>query len=349
MITKEMQAVYYQALLEKDPAFEGIFIVGITTTGIFCRPTCSARKPKFAHCEFFKLVSEALHASYRPCKRCNPLSLSNLTTPLIQKLLDAVEVQPEKRWTNRDLDSLGIEASTARRQFQNRFGMTFVQYARARRMGLAMKMIRKGESIIETQLTAGYESESGFRDAFSKIMGAPPSKSSSIKLFHSSWIDTQLGPMLAVADDQALFLLEFIERRGLEREIERLRKKTNGKIIPGKTDPICSIQEELALYFEKKSCYFKTPIQMMGTEFQKRVWKELCRIPPGETRSYLDVAQAIGKPSGSRAVAQANGSNQLAIIIPCHRVINSNGELGGYGGGVHRKQWMLDHEKMFCK
>jgi len=344
MIKDELQKTYYKALIDRDSNFEGVFFVGITTTGIFCRPTCSARKPKFEHCEFFQSASEALHASYRPCKRCRPLSHPNVATPLIQELVEAVEKEPEKRWTNGDLESLNIDASTARRQFQKRFGMTFVQYARARRMGLAMKMIRKGEPVIDAQLATGYESDSGFRDAFSQIMGAPPSKSKEVKVFHSAWIDSPLGPMLAIADMQALYLLEFVDRRGLEKEIERLRKRTNGKILPGETEPIRSIKNELSLYFETKSWTFNTPIQMMGTPFQKRVWEELCRIPSGETRSYLDIAKAVGKPTGSRAVAQANGSNQLAIIIPCHRVINSSGELGGYGGGLHRKQWMLDHE-----
>jgi len=165
------------------------------------------------------------------------------------------------------------------------------------------------------------------------------------KVLKASWLDTLLGPMLAIADEKALYLLEFVDRRGLEREVERLRQKTKLAIIPGCTKPISSIENELNQYFEGKLCEFKTPLLFLGSPFQKQVWEELQKIPSGETRSYSDIAVAVGRPLAFRAVAQANGANQLSIIIPCHRVINANGELGGYGGGIIRKKWLLDHEK----
>jgi AraC family transcriptional regulator of adaptative response/methylated-DNA-[protein]-cysteine methyltransferase len=118
-------------------------------------------------------------------------------------------------------------------------------------------------------------------------------------------------------------------------------------IIPGENKIIKSIEDEIANYFNGKNFTFKTPIHLIGSSFQKLVWEELKKIPPAETRSYLDIAKSLQKPTFFRAVARANGTNQLAIIIPCHRVINSNGELGGYSGGVARKQWLLDHEKNF--
>ncbi len=345
MITTEYKKIYYQALIDKKIEYEGIFFVGVKTTGVFCRPTCPARKPKFENCEFFETAQQALLASFRPCKRCRPLSHPNHVSKLVQTLVEAVEKNPEKRWKDRDFRELSVDASTARRQFKRRFGMTFVEYARARRMGLAMKQIRSGERIIEAQLSSGYESDSGFRDAFSRIMGAPPSKIGNNRIFKASWIDTPLCPMLAIADEQALYLLEFVDRRGLEKEVERLRQKTKSAIIPGHTKPIHEIKIELNQYFDGKLTEFKTPIIFIGSHFQKCVWEELKKIPSGETRSYLEVAIAVGKPSAFRAVAQANGANQFAIVVPCHRVINSNGELGGYGGGLIRKKWLLKHEK----
>jgi len=336
---------YYRALLAKNAKYEGVFYAGIKTTGIFCRPTCSARKAKFENCEFFATAQEALLASFRPCKRCRPLSHPGEVSQLIQTLVAAVEKNPEKRWKDSDFRDLGIDTSTARRQFKKRFGMTFVAYARARRMGIAMKQIREGKTVIDTQLAMGYESSSGFRDAFSRIMGAAPALSKDSKILKATWLDTPLGPMIAVADEQALYLLEFVERRGLEREIERLRQKTKAAIVPGVTPPINSIEHELVQYFKGKLITFKTPLFLLGSSFQKQVWEALRKIPAGATRSYADLAKAIGRPTAFRAVAQANGTNQLAIIIPCHRVINSNGALGGYAGGVSRKQWLLDHEK----
>lgn len=344
MITIDMKRDYYQALIDKNTEYEGVFYVGVKTTGVFCRPTCPARKPKMENCEFFKTAQQALLASYRPCKRCCPLSHPNQVSDLVQKLVDAVEENPEKRWKDRDFQALSVDASTARRQFKKRFGMTFVEYARGRRMGIAMKQIRSGESVIEAQLSTGYESSSGFRDAFSRIMGAAPSRQGTCNILKASWLDTPVGPMIAIADEKALYLLEFVDRRGLEREIERLRQRTKSAIIPGTTPPIESIEKELQLYFDGQLMAFKTPLHLLGSPFQKQVWAALCQIPHGETWSYADLAAAIGKPTACRAVANANGANQIAIVIPCHRVINSNGELGGYGGGVARKKWLLEIE-----
>ncbi len=346
MLTEEKKQEFYQALLDKNPDYEGIFYLGVTTTGVFCRPTCSARKPKFENCEFYKTAQEALLASFRPCLRCRPLSHPNQVSELVRILVAAVEATPERRWKDRDFEELSVDASTARRQFKKRFGMTFVAYARARRMGLAMKQIRGGEAVIEAQLNVGYESSSGFRDAFSKIMGAAPTHfDQQNHLLKASWLDTPLGPMLAIADEKALYLLEFMERRGLEREIERLRIRTKSAIIPGSTEIIASIEKELKSYFEGGLKVFKTPLHLLGSPFQKLVWETLLTIPYGETRSYGHQARALGKPSAFRAVANANGANQIAIVIPCHRIINTNGDFGGYGGGLPRKKWLIHHER----
>jgi len=286
----------YAALLGRDAEFNGVFYVGVRTTGIFCRPTCPARKPKRENCEFFTDAQSALLASYRPCARCRPLSHPDETSDVV------------------------------------------------RRLGSAFKAIRNGERVIDAQLDAGFESGSGFRDAFARIMGAPPRSRETRALF-AAWLDTPLGPMTAVADEHALYLLEYVDRRGLEREIERLRARLKAGIAPGRTAPIAQIEKELAAYFAGRSTAFKTPLARGGSPFQSSVWDALLTIPPGETWSYAELARAVGRPRAVRAVAQANGANQFAIVIPCHRVINANGELGGYGGGVPRKRWLLEHER----
>jgi AraC family transcriptional regulator of adaptative response/methylated-DNA-[protein]-cysteine methyltransferase len=209
-----------------------------------------------------------------------------------------------------------------------------------------MEHIRAGESIIDAQLSSGYESGSGFRDAFSKIMGSAPQKTKGHKcILKAAWLDTVLGPMLAIADEEGLYLLEFVDRRGLEREIERLRLKTKSAILPGTTDPVTSIDRELTEYFNGQRMQFETPIHLLGSPFQKAVWAELMRIPYGETRSYSNQAKTLNHPNAFRAVANANGANQLSIIVPCHRIISSDGTLGGYGGGIERKKWLIEHEK----
>jgi AraC family transcriptional regulator of adaptative response/methylated-DNA-[protein]-cysteine methyltransferase len=265
----------------------------------------------------------------------------------VRRLVDAVEREPEKRWRDADLSSLGVHASTARRQFQKRFGMTFIAYSRSRRLGLALKAIRAGERVIMAQLDAGFESGSGFRDAFARIMGAAPASRSARALF-AAWLDTPLGPMLAVTDDKALHLLEYTDRRGLERQVERLRARVGGGIVPGRTAPIAQIEAELAAYFAGRSTQFGTPLARCGSPFEESVWRALIAIPPGRTRSYGELARAIGKPRAVRAVARANGANPFAIVVPCHRIIGADGGLGGYGGGLARKRWLLDHERQLA-
>lgn len=338
-----MEREYYEALVRRDSEYDGVVYYGIKTTGIFCRSVCPARKPKFENCEFFATAQEALLAGYRACKRCRPLNLPGESASIVKQLVEAVDAEPEKRWTMRDFEELGVDSSTVRRQFKQRFGMTFVAYARARRMGLAMQQIRGGESVIRAQLDSGYDSGSGFRDAFSRVMGAPP-RGFDGTVLKSEWIDTPLGPMIAIANDSALCLLEFTDRRGLERSVERLRMRTKSAIVPGENDVLRSIRRELERYFAGETFSFATPLELMGTEFQRKVWRELCRIPAGEVRSYSAQAAAVGAPTATRAVARANGANQLAIVVPCHRVIGANGDLTGYGGGLVRKRWLLEHE-----
>lgn len=336
---------YYRALIAKQPEYEGVFYVGVKTTGIFCRPTCPARKPKFENCEFYRTAQEALAASYRPCKRCRPLSPLSHVNQTVQTLVEAVEAEPEKRWHEPDVRALSVDVSTARRGFKKRFGMTFSAYVRARRLGLAVTQIRGGESVISAQLASGYESGSGFREAFSRVLGAAPSQHRGLVL-RAAWLDTPLGPMLAVASEDALYLLEFTDRRGLEHELEHLRLKTGSVVVPGRTRPIIMVERELTGYFEGNLETFSTPVEILGSPFQRGVWRVLGEIPYGETRSYAEVAAAVGRPSAIRAAARASGANLLALIVPCHRVIRADRTPGGYGGGVTRKRWLLEHEKL---
>jgi AraC family transcriptional regulator of adaptative response/methylated-DNA-[protein]-cysteine methyltransferase len=275
------------------------------------------------------------------------LSHPDAASDVVRLLVEAVEREPERRWRAADLDALHVDASTARRQFRKRFGMTFVAYARARRLGAAFKALRAGERVIAAQLDAGYESGSGFRDAFAKLLGASPASRSARALF-AAWLDTPLGPMIAVADDDALYLLEFADRRGLARQIARLRDRARAGIAPGRTAPIAQIEAELAAYFEGRSMGFATPLARLGSPFQCAVWEALLAIPPGRTQSYADLACVIGRPQAVRAAAQANGANPFAIVVPCHRVIAADGALCGYGGGLARKRWLLDHERRWA-
>jgi AraC family transcriptional regulator of adaptative response/methylated-DNA-[protein]-cysteine methyltransferase len=341
----EREDEFWRALERRDATYEGIFFVGVKTTGIFCRPTCSARKPLRKNVEFFAGKTEALHAGYRPCLRCKPMTMNGRVPALIERLRVQVEKRPDEPLRERDLLAMDIEPSTARRQFQRYYGMSFQAYQRARRMGSALVAVRNGSNVLETQLTHGFESSSGFRDAFAKLFGAAPSKASGVHCLLASWIDSPLGPILALADDDGLHVFDWVDRRGLEREILRLRQRTKFAIVPGEHALLAQAAQEIGEYFAGSRKRFALKLAPRGTAFQRRVWDVLLRIPPGKTRSYADVAKSVDEPRAARAVARAVGDNYRGIIIPCHRVIGSDGSLTGYGGGLARKQWLLDHER----
>ena len=335
----------YRALLSRDTTFEGIFYVGVRTTSIFCRPTCLAKKPKPENVEYFASAQEALDRGYRPCSRCRPLDKEKVLPALVQRLCDEVERSPTGKITDSDLRAIGVDPSTARRQFQRYYGMTFHSYHRARRMGLALDEVRNGETVISAQLNNGFESASGFWEAFKRVFGTPASQAERINCLHARRIETPLGAMLALANQDGLYLLEFVDRRGLEKEVNSLLRRTKCVAVPGDNPHLDHISKELKDYFDGVAVRFTVPLIMTGSAFERDVWSLLQTIPPGETWSYAQLAQRAGRPVAVRAVGRANGRNRLALVIPCHRVIGADGNLCGYGGGVWRKQWLLEHER----
>jgi len=339
----------YRALVNRDSSFEGIFYVGVRTTGIFCRPTCSAKKPARENVDFFPTPSEALHSGYRPCLRCNPMDPDKRPPKLIERLRAEVERAPGGRLTDKELAALSIDPSTARRQFKRHYGMTFQAYHRARRMGLALREVRRGGRVDEAKNGSGFESASGFREAFTKIFGDPPTTAKDRACMFAERIDTPLGAMLAVADDEGLRLLEFVDRRATERELSILRKRLCTNIVPGEHSHLEKTRKQLADYFSGKDLEFDIPLAPVGSDFQMRAWKILRSIPIGETRSYSWMAKKLGDEGARRAVGRANGTNMISIVIPCHRVIRADGTLCGYGGGLWRKKWLLDHEQKWKK
>src|SRR5437588_9153500 len=335
----------YRALVNRDSSFEGIFYVGVRTTGIFCRPTCTAKKPARENVNFFGTLSEALHNGYRPCLRCQPMDPNGHPPELIERLRAEVERAPGGRLTDKELAAMSIDPSTARRQFKRHYGMTFQAYHRARRMGLALREVRKGERVGEVRNGSGFESESGFRDAFTRIFGEPPIAAKRQGGLFAERIETTLGAMLAIADDEGLRLLEFVDRRAMERELSILRNRLQTNVVPGEHRHLDATRSQLADYFSGKNLEFDVPLEPVGSLFKLRAWELLRSIPTGETRSYSWMAKKLGDVEMRRAVGRANGENMMCIIIPCHRVIRADGTLCGYGGGLWRKKWLLDHEQ----
>lgn len=335
----------YQALVARDASYDGIFFVGVRSTGIFCRPVCPARKPMRRNVDFFPSAREALAHGFRPCKRCHPLQPQGETPEPIRRLIEEIEADPSLRLRDGDLHDRGIEPATVRRWFKRHHGMTFHAYQRARRLANALGALADGGAVTHAAFDHGFESISGFQDALRRITGRSASASRDAVVVQLSRVLTPLGPMLMGATDGGVALLEFTDRRMLATQLQRLARRLKCVFVPGSTDTGRQLEAELAAYFDGTLREFRTPLRPAGTEFQQRVWQVLESIPYGETRSYGEQARLLGMPSAVRAVARANGDNPLAIVVPCHRVIGADGKLTGYGGGLWRKRWLLHHEQ----
>ena len=337
--------IMYQASFNKNPDFEGVFWMGVKTTGIFCRPTCTARKPKSENVEFFQNTKDAILKGYRPCKVCKPLENPNETPEYIQKILEELRENPALKFKDFDLVQRGVEPATVRRWFQKNHGMTFQAFQRMFRLNTAFKKIQQGENIMETAYDSGFESLSGFNESFKTIFGVSPKNSKTQKIIDLKRIETPIGTMYAAATAEGICMLEFTDRKMLETEFKDLAKSLNAIIIQGENPHFIPLEKELAEYFLGKRTEFTVPLSPVGTDFQKSVWKVLMKIPYGETWNYKKQSEVLGDAKKVRAVANANGMNKISILIPCRRVIGSNGTLTGYGGGIWRKQKLLELEK----
>lgn len=248
---------------------------------------------------------------------------------------------------NEQIRRVGVHPSTASRFFKSHFGATLQGLARAQRVGLALRALRVDGDIAGAARSSGFDSESGLRKAVHELFGATPADAArrGLEPLVARWLTTPLGQMLAVAGDDGLHLLEFVDRRMLATNLRLARRRARRPIVAGDHAVIRRIESELIEYFAGRRTEFETPLVTRGTPFQERVWAALRNIPCGQTRSYAEIAREIGRPSAVRASAAANGANRLAIVIPCHRVIGADGKLTGYGGGLWRKQRLLDLER----
>jgi AraC family transcriptional regulator of adaptative response/methylated-DNA-[protein]-cysteine methyltransferase len=331
---------YYEALQDKETAKGLNIILGVSSTGIFCRPGCPARLPLRKNCLFFENVSGALQQGLRPCKRCYPLGGKHAD---LDRVIESILATPDSDWSEKGLKDKGYAPTTLRRQFKRHTGFGLKDFVRWVRLGRASSALSKGESVIMAQLDAGFESASGFRAAFGEMFGMPPAKSK--MAVHSplcvAWHETPFGRMVSIADDEALYMLEFTNRVKMLDQIKRLHRLHARPIITGRKKMSEQIETELKAYFKGELQHFETPFILTGTDFQKQTWHQLSQIPYGETRSYADLAVAVGNEKAVRAVAGSNAKNGLALIVPCHRVIAKDGTLGGYAGGLDRKRALL--------
>lgn len=336
---------YYQALTDRNSQYLGIFYVAVKTTNIFCIATCRARKPKLENVVFYATSKEAIQHGFRPCKVCRPMENVSEPPDEVKDLMDLVATHPGKKISDAELRQLGYSPGKIRRWFKTHHDMTFQTYQRMTRINAAYENLKNGNRVTASAFGSGYESLSGFGYTFKNVFDISPGHADQVNVIYLHRFTTPLGPMYAGATAKGICLLEFTDRRMLESEFKDLTKRLKAKIIVGKNDHSRQAQQQVQEYFEGSRTQFDVVLDTPGSEFQQRVWDELKKVPFGTTRTYKQQANVIGQPSAIRAVASANGHNRVSIIIPCHRIIGSDGHLTGYGGGLARKKWLLEHEK----
>ena len=333
---------YYKALVERDPDFIGVYFVGVRTTGIFCISTCRARKPKLKNVVFYSKMKDLLEDGYRPCKVCRPTEQKGTMPDDVQAALNLF--QKKQKVKDSDLRATGIAPEKIRRWFNHHYGITFQAYQRMIRINKAYQEIQSGKSITDSAYDAGFNSLSGFGYTFKKVLGNNPNAARKTNVIFLTRISTPLGPMFGCATAKGICLLEFTNRRMLETEFHDLQHRLSAVILAGENEHLIQLKKELAEYFSGIRKSFEVSLDTPTTPFRLLVWEMLQEIPYGKTASYSEQACKIGKPKAVRAVANANGHNRVAIVIPCHRVIGADGNLTGYAGGLERKRWLLEHE-----
>lgn len=312
------QDILFKAFFNRDKQYEGKFYAGIKTTGIFCKTTCSAKKPKEENTIFYQTTKEAIVYGYRPCKICKPMVVTGETPDYIDELLQVVAENPGIKLKDYDLICKEMKPDNVRKWFQDNHDLTFQDYLRILRINN-----RFG--------TVLYDDKRSLNNT----------RKNRVVITRFS---TPIGPMLAGATDNGICLLEFMERRMLETQLSRLEKYISSDIVPGNSHFFKILNNQLNGYFAGTVKRFDISLDVCGTEFQKNMWSVLQTIPYGETQSYQEMALKINNPNAVRAVAKANGDNRISIIIPCHRVIGKDGSMTGYGGKIWRKEYLLKLE-----
>lgn len=338
---------YYEALINREPSYVGIFFVGVKTTWVFCIATCRARKPRFENVEFYTDMKDALDNGYRPCKVCKPTENAHEPPDSVQTAIGMVRENPKGKITDYQLGQKGISPVLVRRWFKKHYGMTFQTYQRMYRINNAVLELKGGKRTTDTAFDSGYESLSGFGYTFKKVIGSSPRNGAHQNIIVINRLTTPLGPMFVCATDKGICLLEFVDRRMLETEFMELQRLLNSNIIAGENKHIKQAKVEITEYFNGERTSFDVVLDTPGTEFQQQVWTALVSVPYGTTSTYQAQAEMVDNPKAVRAVAKANGFNRISIIVPCHRIIGKDCSLTGYGGGLARKQWLLDHESKY--
>lgn len=334
----------WQAVLDRDPAAEGLFYYAVRSTRIYCRPSCPVRRPKQQHVEFFTTSEAAEAAGYRPCLRCRPtmVSAEQHLVAQIRGVLDADEPAPSLAELGR---RVGVSPFHLQRVFRHATGLTPREYAATRRLASFKRRVKEASSVTEALYDAGYGSSRALYEGATGDLGMRPRayrRGGVGEEIAYTVVESPLGPMLVAATRHGVCALKFGAPEDL---VSGLKDEFPRAALREEADALDVYLPAILAYLERRGPQPNLPLDSGGTAFQKRVWAALREIPPGQTRTYTEVAAAIGAPTAVRAVARACATNPLAVLIPCHRVLRRNHGLGGYRWGLERKEALLAAEQ----
>ncbi len=339
----------WQAVVQRNRQSDGIFVYGVVTTGIYCRPVCSSRLPNRENARFFDTWQLAEEAGFRPCKRCEPRSLSapNTAVDAVAQACRIIGEAEQEPSLNQLADAVGLSPYHFHRLFKKTVGVTPKQYAMEKRLNRVRSNLHQNSTVTEAIYDAGYESGSRFYETSTTSLGMKPSeyqkRGEGISIRYAI-VKSYLGWVLVAVTERGICKIDF----GDTPEILQTRLKTNFPEAKSQdSDPtFTTIVAQTLAFLEAPEQGLTLPLDIQGTAFQRRVWAALRKIQPGATASYSEIANQIGNPKAARAVAQACAKNNIAVAIPCHRVVRSNGDLGGYRWGIERKQALLERESI---
>ena len=319
------------------------FLIGVKTTGIFCRTGCAARTPLRKNVVVLTSVEEALAQGFRPCKKCKPMGEDPDLEPVLA-VAQAVKGDPTADWTADSLAALvDFNPRALRQRFMRLLGVSPVAFRDGVRLGVFKPSLRKGSNVTDAGYKAGYSGPARRHEA-AKALGMTPStyaKGGAGEVIDYVVIDTALGPMVVAATDKGICMLHFRDKVADAHAVPAEEFPAATVQEAGKGAPVVAWAEEVARFLAEGGLRPDLPVDLRGTAFQMKVWQALRALKPGETTTYGALAAKIGHPGASRAVGSANGKNPVAVVVPCHMVVAAGGKLGGYAGGLPRKRKLL--------
>ncbi|MFL5566470.1 MAG: bifunctional DNA-binding transcriptional regulator/O6-methylguanine-DNA methyltransferase Ada [Gemmatimonadaceae bacterium] len=345
-------AMAWESVLRRDADADNRLLYGVTTTGIYCRPSCPSRRPKRDNVAFFSSVEAAERAGFRACQRCRP-NRAKSPNRAVQRAHDYIESQiaasSERRIALEELaEASGMSPFHLQRKFKEVFGLTPAQYIRARKSEKLKDELKRGETVSRATFGAGYSSSSrAYGDADARLGMTPATYRRGGAGTHIDYViaKTSLGSLLVGATDRGICAVTLgDDAPSLEAALAHEYPSASRTRVDAPSSQLAAWVQEIVAAVDAKRTQPEVPIDVEASAFRWKVWRELQKIPFGETRSYSEIASAIGSPKSTRAVASACAKNPIAVIVPCHRVVQQSGALGGYRWGIERKRRLLEKE-----